>query len=124
MRRNLVHHHRVGARLGAAADLHGSDDFRACADENIASELRALSPFRADSDLVFDKDVAAAANTSVNNHARGVDQNKTRPELRAAADDAVTAIAFNLLQSSPTETNDGGATTASTGTKPLQPFHQ
>src|SRR4029079_7703024 len=84
VRRDVVEHHRVRADPGAVADLHRTDDLGAGADEDVASDLRALPPLSADGHLVLDVDVAAGPDAAVDDDAVRVNEHEARAELGAS----------------------------------------
>src|SRR5260370_30919608 len=88
MIRYIFDDHRVGANSHVRTDTDGTEDLRSCPYEDIVAKNRRLLSFGADGDLMFDFDVTAAPDRTVDHDSLAVNQNKATAELRSPPDNA------------------------------------
>ena len=86
--RHIVNDDGIGPDSRPVADCDRTDDFRAGADEDVASQARGLLAFGADRHLMLHENIAASAHLPVDHHPLRVDQNEAGTEFGAPSDDA------------------------------------
>ena len=98
MRRNIVHDDGIRSNPRAIADHDRANDFRARTNENVVADHRTLTTFGSDRHLVFNFDVGAAPDGSINYDAERMNQHETWSKFGAPTNDAPATNRVNPVE--------------------------
>ncbi len=88
----------IGTDLDMTTDLNGANDFGTGPDKDMISEGGRLAAFGSDGYEVFDVDIAACPNGTIDDDPIAVDEHEAGAELGTAPDDAAAEESIQFIE--------------------------